>query len=101
MISNIIDNACKYSENNSAHVKIKFNNSNCIISVEDNGIGISKNEIDRIFEPFYRTQNASNIGGHGIGLSICKKLVEMHKGRIVLKSEIGQGSVFSIIIPHI
>jgi two-component system, OmpR family, sensor histidine kinase ArlS len=101
MISNIIDNACKYSANNSAHVKIKFNKSNCIINIIDEGIGIAKEEIDRIFEPFYRTQNASNIGGHGIGLSICKKIVELHKGRIVLKSEIGQGSIFSIIIPHI
>jgi two-component system, OmpR family, sensor histidine kinase ArlS len=101
MISNIIDNACKYSKNNSAQVKIKFNKSNCIINIIDEGIGIAQEEIDRIFEPFYRTQNASNIGGHGIGLSICKKIVELHKGRIVLKSELNKGSVFSIIIPHV
>ncbi len=101
MFGNLIDNACKYSDNKTAHVKIKFNKSNCIINILDDGIGISKEEVDRIFEPFYRTQNASNIGGHGIGLSICKKIIELHKGRIVLKSEIGRGSIFSVIIPHI
>jgi len=69
--------------------------------VADTGIGIPKEEIERIFEPFYRTKNAATFKGHGIGLSICKRIADMHKGRIVVKSELHSGSVFSVIIPHL
>jgi two-component system, OmpR family, sensor histidine kinase ArlS len=101
LLGNIIDNACKYSSNHTAQVKIKLNKSNIIIKIKDEGIGINLEDQERIFEPFFRTQNASSVSGHGIGLSICKKIVESHKGRIVLKSEIDRGSIFSIILPHV
>jgi two-component system sensor histidine kinase ArlS len=101
LFNNLFDNACKYSENNTAIVNIKFNNANCIINVADKGIGISKDDHEKIFEPFYRTKNASNYKGHGIGLSICKRIVDIHEGRIMLKSEIEKGSNFNVILPHI
>lgn len=101
LFTNLIDNSCKYSENNTANVVIRFNTTNCIINIWDNGIGISKEDQDKIYEPFYRTANASKTKGHGIGLSICKRIVEIHKGRIVLKSELEKGSSFNIILPHI
>lgn len=101
LFNNLIDNACKYSDNNMAIINIKFNNTNCIINVSDTGIGISKIDQDKIFEPFYRTKNAANYKGHGIGLSICKRIVDIHGGRIVLKSELGQGSSFTVMLPHI
>ncbi len=101
VFNNLIENACKYSDNKTAEVKIKFNKRNCLISVADTGIGIPKEEIERIFEPFYRTKNAATFKGHGIGLSICKRIADMHKGRIVVKSELHSGSVFSVIIPHL
>jgi signal transduction histidine kinase len=101
LFNNLIDNACKYSENNMAIINIRFNKSNCIINVADTGIGISKEDHERIFEPFFRTKNASNYKGHGIGLSICKRIVDIHGGRIILKSELGEGSNFNVILPHL
>ncbi len=101
LFNNLIDNACKYSENKMASINIRSNKSNCIVIVTDEGIGISKDDQEKIFEPFYRTKNASNYKGHGIGLSICKRIVEIHKGRIVIKSEENKGSSFSVILPHV
>jgi len=101
VFNNLFDNACKYSENKLATVKIKFNKHNCIVIISDSGIGIPKDEFEKIYQPFYRTQNASNYKGHGIGLSICKRIIDMHEGRIVVKSEVGVGSTFNVIMPHI
>ena len=101
LFNNLIDNACKYSENNMAVINIRFNKSNCIINVADTGIGISKEDQEKVFEPFFRTKNASNYKGYGIGLSICKRIVDIHGGRIILKSELGQGSNFNVILPHL
>jgi signal transduction histidine kinase len=101
LFNNLIDNACKYSENNMAVINIRFNNSNCIINVSDTGIGISKGDQEKVFEPFFRTKNASNYKGYGIGLSICKRIVDIHGGRIILKSDLGQGSNFNVILPHL
>jgi signal transduction histidine kinase len=69
--------------------------------VADTGIGISSDDHEKIFEPFFRTKNASNYKGHGIGLSICKRIVDIHGGRIILKSELGKGSNFNVILPHL
>ncbi|HLO43965.1 MAG TPA: HAMP domain-containing sensor histidine kinase [Leadbetterella sp.] len=101
LFNNLIDNACKYSENNMAVINIRFNKSNCIINVADTGIGISKDDHEKIFEPFFRTKNSSNYKGHGIGLSICKRIVDIHGGRIILKSELGEGSNFNVILSHL
>lgn len=101
LFGNLFDNACKYSDNKKATVSIRTNKSNCIVIVADQGIGIAQEEQEKIFEPFYRTRNASNFKGHGIGLSICKRIVDMHKGRIILKSQLSNGSHFSVILPHI
>jgi two-component system, OmpR family, sensor histidine kinase ArlS len=101
VFNNLFDNACKYSEDKLATVNIRFNRRNCIVMVSDKGIGIPNDELDKVFEPFYRTKNASSFKGHGIGLSICKRIIDMHKGRIVVKSEVGVGSTFNIILPHI
>jgi signal transduction histidine kinase len=101
LFNNLIDNACKYSENNMAVINIRFNKSNCIINVADTGIGISKEDQEKVFEPFFRTKNASNYKGYGIGLSICKRIVDIHGGRIILKSDLGQGSNFNVILPHL
>ncbi|MFN3782931.1 MAG: ATP-binding protein [Spirosomataceae bacterium] len=98
---NLIENACKYSDSKSADIRIIFNAKNCIISIKDEGIGIPKAELSKIFEPFYRSQNASVFKGHGIGLSICKRIIQIHGGRLTVKSELGQGSTFRVILPHI
>jgi two-component system, OmpR family, sensor histidine kinase ArlS len=101
VFTNLIDNACKYSPKHQAEVKIRFNKKHCCVAIKDDGIGIPESELSKIFEPFYRTQNASKYRGHGIGLSICRRIIDMHQGKIDVKSEEGKGSVFEVTLPHL
>lgn len=101
LFTNLIENACKYSQNKTANVFISFDSDSAKIKINDEGLGISEHEIGKIFEPFYRSQEATTIKGHGIGLSICRKIVEMHEGKITVKSKIGVGSEFEVHIPNI
>lgn len=101
VFTNLLDNACKYSPEHQAEVKIRFNTKLSIVAVKDNGIGIAPSEISKIFEPFYRTPNASKYRGHGIGLSVCRRIIDMHQGKIEVQSEEGKGSVFEVTLPHL
>lgn len=101
VFSNLMDNACKYSPNKRADVRIGFDDKNCSIRVIDRGIGIPENETQRIFEPLYRAKNATAFRGYGIGLSVCRRIVDMHRGTIQVKSQLGQGSTFEVVLPHI
>jgi signal transduction histidine kinase/predicted metal-dependent phosphoesterase TrpH len=69
------------------------------ISIKDTGIGIYKEDIERLFEPFYRGKNASIESGAGLGLSLVKEVVDSHGGRLLVQSEPGKGSIFSILLP--
>ncbi len=102
VIYNLLDNASKYSENAPIiNIGTKNIDSRIVICVEDNGIGISKHDQDKIFEKFYRvsTGNVHNVKGYGIGLSYVKQIIALHKGSISLKSELKKGSVFCIYLP--
>jgi len=72
-----------------------------LIEVEDNGLGIPKDELAEVFEEFYRGSNVKNIevDSTGIGLSLVKKIVDRHDGKIWVESELGKGSKFSITLP--
>ncbi|SIN80905.1 sensor histidine kinase [Chitinophaga niabensis] len=98
---NLFDNACKFSEDHTARVTIDFNSRYILISVKDNGIGIAADEQDKIFEPFFRGRNAQATRGHGLGLSICKKIVQLHEGQITVLSEDAKGTVFTVQLPHL
>ncbi|PLR98112.1 two-component system histidine kinase PnpS [Bacillus sp. T33-2] len=96
---NLVTNALNYTPNGGkVSVTVKENSSSVTIKVKDTGIGIDKEEIPRIFERFYRIDKARsrNSGGTGLGLAIVKHIVEAHKGSIEVKSDIGNGTVFSI-----
>ena len=104
VIFNLMDNAVKYKrEGVDLHLKVSTwnQNDNLCISVQDNGIGIQKDDLKRIFDKFYRvhTGNRHNVKGFGLGLAYVKKMVELHHGTIRVNSELGQGTKFVISIP--
>ncbi|HMV44481.1 MAG TPA: ATP-binding protein, partial [Leptospiraceae bacterium] len=110
ILTNLIGNAIKFTESGSVTVKINSvfnrnfpNKMDLLAIVEDTGIGITEKEQDKIFEAFYQQldQNISKFGGTGLGLTISSKLAEMMKGRIDLKSKVGEGTTFTVYIPDI
>lgn len=101
---NLLDNAINYSENNSSIlVTAGFSESEVLINFEDNGIGISKEHLPRLFERFYRVDKARSrkLGGTGLGLSIVKHIVQAHGGHITVQSTHGKGSTFTIHLPNL
>jgi len=102
VIHNLLDNATKYSSDNpKIHVRTKQHETAIEISVKDHGIGMSKEELKRIFDKFYRvsTGNLHDVKGFGLGLSYVKAIVDAHQGKIDVKSELGKGSTFSVFFP--
>lgn len=97
---NLIDNACKYSPMQQAEVIIDFNKTHTIVTINDEGMGIPKEDLETIFEPFYRSKNALNISGFGIGLSVCSKIVEIHKGKIHIQSQLNEGTKVTVQLPN-
>jgi signal transduction histidine kinase len=100
IVLNLFSNAIKYSDKNELiEISIIQNLSEVSFCFKDCGIGIPKEDIKRLFEPFYRGENVQNISGTGLGLSVLKKAIELHKGKIEVESEIGKGSSFKVILP--
>ncbi len=102
MLLNLIDNAIKYSNvNGKIYLSLEKKGGEAVITVADNGIGIAENEIPRIFDRFYRVDRARSrsMGGAGLGLAITQWIVHSHQGTISVKSEPGNGSVFSVFLP--
>lgn len=102
LIQNLITNAIKYCEADVPLVQIRAELAqDCwTISIQDNGIGIDPEYAERIFVIFQRLHNKDDYSGTGIGLAICKKIVERHSGTIWMDSQIGQGSTFSFTLPN-
>jgi len=102
VVFNLIDNAIKYSSNPKVLVTLKKLPGGISISVQDNGIGMSRSEQQRVFEKFYRVSQGDvhNIKGFGLGLSNVKEITELHGGIVQLRSELGKGSTFTLFFPN-
>lgn len=96
---NLMENACKYSSDNRVETKISYNTDKVKIDFIDKGVGMSKQEVEHIFEAFYRTEKTKEISGHGIGLPLTQRIVEIHSGTITVQSEEGIGSIFTVEFP--
>jgi len=98
---NIMENACKYSLEPVCHVLINAHKKEVEVRFKDQGTGISEEDLQHIFEPFYRSVNTHDISGHGIGLPLTKRIIEIHRGKITIESEVGHGTTIIIILPTI
>ncbi|MBO0695813.1 MAG: ATP-binding protein, partial [Verrucomicrobia bacterium] len=102
VLHNLVENAVKYSyENGQIHLQARMRGDKVVLSVADNGSGISKDDLPRIFERFYRADKARSreLGGTGLGLAIVKHIAQLHGGRVEAESEVGQGTTIRVILP--
>jgi len=101
LFQNLVGNALKYRRDDThqrVHISAKKSEEGWLFAIQDNGIGIPKDQFNRIFLMFQRLHTAKEFAGTGIGLSICQKIVQNHKGKIWVESEIGKGSTFYFTI---
>jgi PAS domain S-box-containing protein len=99
VLTNLLTNALKYGRNKTVKVKIESQDNVAVLSVEDQGLGIAKENFERIFDRYERLITASEASGLGLGLFITKKIVELHRGKIWVESELGVGSTFFVSLP--
>jgi signal transduction histidine kinase len=99
ILFNVVGNALKFSKG-SVQLNISASNHELLVMVRDFGIGIPEEQIEMVFQPFYRASNVGHIPGLGLGLSIVYSLVKKLNGRILLSSSVGEGMIIQIIIPY-
>lgn len=96
---NIMENACKYSEDQRVNVSLLAQSDTIRISFADRGIGISEEDLPHIFEPFFRGDSSKSRKGHGIGLALTQRIIQLHNGSIRVFSQLGKGTRFVISLP--
>jgi two-component system phosphate regulon sensor histidine kinase PhoR len=102
VLYNLLDNAVKYShQHGEIRLQAERRGHEIALSVSDNGVGIGKDDLPRIFERFYRVDKARSraLGGTGLGLSIVKHIAQLHGGRVEAESELGRGTTVRVLIP--
>lgn len=96
---NLMENGCKYSQNHSVNISFQFDAKKVAIEFADKGIGIPENELSSVANPFFRASNASNHSGHGLGLTLTTKILELHKGSLKISSMMGKGTTVKVFLP--
>ncbi len=96
LLTNLISNAYRYGKQD-GHIRVRLEGRE--LSVADDGIGIAESELEKIFDRFYRSDSARSGGGAGLGLSIVKKIAELHGAEVSVKSAVGEGSIFTVKFP--
>ena len=98
-IKNVIENGCKYSPDHVSIVNLSFPNDKVLIEVMNKGDIIAEEEIENIFQPFYRSTNVGQAKGFGLGLALAKRIISLHKGQIEVQSDLINGTTFTITLP--
>lgn len=98
-LSNVVLNACKYSDNKPVTIGVAATDNRILIVVRDMGIGIPENELPYIFDPFFRASNVGKYKGYGIGLPLSRNIIRMHEGDIIVNSKAGEGCIIHISLP--
>jgi signal transduction histidine kinase len=100
ILFNLISNSIKYSSPG-GYIKITAHeeNNNLIVEIQDTGRGMSEDDQKKLFQPYYRIEGRERLSGLGLGLALCKNLVELQKGKIWVKSQKGVGSIFAFSLP--
>lgn len=99
--ANLIENACKFSGNHHCVVTISVDRKNPVLRFSDTGVGISPEDLDNIFTPFFRGGNKKYVEGNGIGLSLTAKIMQLHQGSVSVKSTIGVGTTITVQLPRL
>ncbi|SDM48520.1 sensor histidine kinase [Kriegella aquimaris] len=98
-LSNILENACKFSDNKKVTLKLLTDDGYIFLIITDEGIGIPSDELKNIFEPFYRGSNVRNLVGFGFGLPLAYRIIKLHSGDIRVSSQVGKGTIVKIKLP--
>lgn len=96
---NIIENACKFSPGKDVNISFEVGDNAVELKIKDEGIGISTSELHRIFQPFYRGSNAKKYSGHGLGLSLAQKIIQLHNGILVIDSVVNSYTQVKVSFP--
>jgi signal transduction histidine kinase len=100
-VSNLIDNACKYSADHMVSIRMEPFEKWIKVQFTDKGIGIPEEDLKKVFEPFYRGGNTHSISGSGIGLPLVNQIIKMHNGNLSLSSQIGKGTIITLLLPTV
>lgn len=98
-LSNVMENACKYSDNKPVIVSLRVNARKVIIQVRDEGIGIPREELKFIYDPFFRASNTKRYAGYGIGLPLTRNIFKLHKGEINVDADANSGTTVTLTLP--
>lgn len=98
---NLMENNCKFSANRTSIIRISYFEQKSIVRFSDTGIGVCPTDLEQMFTPFYRGENRSYANGNGIGMALVHKIISIHAGTIRVNSHMGEGTVFTIEIPHV
>jgi len=96
VFTNLMENALKFSNHKEVFVDLKGSDNSILVAVRDEGIGIPEAELEQVFQPFFRSSNAQQIHGHGIGLSLVERILRLHNGKIKVQSKEGTGTTFTV-----
>jgi signal transduction histidine kinase len=103
ILGNLVDNAVKFTEEGTVRVRIRRDGESLLISVEDTGVGVAEEHLERLFDKFYQVKQTTHrsVKGTGLGLSVCKAFVDLLAGKLTVQSTVGQGSVFTLTLPDV